>query len=145
MVGSNKNSWGWDLGRNKSLHNSESRPYPVLPTQSSSQEKTFLVPDTFHMILNMQEGTLAFLVEGRYLGVAHTGLKGNTLYPIVSAVWGHCEVTLKYRVGGEAGPAPLSHWCRRSIRKSVGVSRLAGGAADRLGLPNPIKEFILHR
>lgn len=97
------------------------------------------------MILDMEEGTLGFLVEGRYLGVSHTGLRGKQLYPVVSAVWGHCEVTLKYRVGGEPGPAPLSHWCRRSIRKSVGVARLEMGGAERLGLPNPIRDFILHR
>ena len=97
------------------------------------------------MILDMEEGTLGFLVEGRYLGVSHTGLRGKQLYPVVSAVWGHCEVTLKYRVGGEPGPAPLAHWCRRSIRKSVGVARLEMGGAERLGLPNPIRDFILHR
>ena len=47
----------------------------------------------------MDEGTLAFVVENQYLGVAHRGLKGKKVYPIVSAVWGHCEITLKY-VGG---------------------------------------------
>lgn len=44
----------------------------------------------------MDEGTLAFVVEGQYLGVAFRGLKGRKLYPIVSAVWGHCEITMKY-------------------------------------------------
>lgn len=47
----------------------------------------------------MDEGTLAFVVEGQYLGVAFRGLKGRKLYPIVSAVWGHCEITMKY-IGG---------------------------------------------
>ena len=47
----------------------------------------------------MDEGTLAFVVDGQYLGVAFKGLKGRKLYPIVSAVWGHCEITMKY-VGG---------------------------------------------
>lgn len=145
LVGSNKNSWGWDLGRNRVFHDSQHSPYPSFPAQSSSQERTFPVPDTFYMILDMDRGTLGFLVEGRFLGSAHTGLKGKTLYPVVSAVWGHCEVTLKYRVGGESGPAPLSHWCRRSIRKSVGVSKLERGGVDKLGLPNPIREFIMHR
>lgn len=47
----------------------------------------------------MDEGTLAFVVEGQYLGIAFRGLKGKKLYPIVSAVWGHCEITIKY-IGG---------------------------------------------
>lgn len=47
----------------------------------------------------MDEGTLSFVVDGQYMGVAFRGLKGKKLYPIVSAVWGHCEITMKY-VGG---------------------------------------------
>ena len=44
----------------------------------------------------MDEGTLSYIVDGQYLGVAHRGLRGHKLYMIVSAVWGHCEITLKY-------------------------------------------------
>ena len=47
----------------------------------------------------MDEGTLGFVVDGQYLGVAHRGLRGLKLYLIVSAVWGHCEITMKY-IGG---------------------------------------------
>jgi len=47
----------------------------------------------------MDDGTLSFVVDGQYLGVAFRGLKGRKLYPIVSAVWGHCEITMKY-IGG---------------------------------------------
>lgn len=47
----------------------------------------------------MDEGTLAFVVDGQYLGTAFRGLKGRKLHPIVSAVWGHCEITMKY-IGG---------------------------------------------
>lgn len=53
----------------------------------------------FTVVLDMDEGTLAFVVEGQYLGVAFRGLKGKKLYPIVSAVWGHCEITIRY-IGG---------------------------------------------
>ena len=47
----------------------------------------------------MDEGTLAFVVDGQYLGIAFRGMKGKKLFPIVSAVWGHCEITMKY-IGG---------------------------------------------
>lgn len=62
-------------------------------------DETFLVPDKFLVVLDMDEGTLSFVVDGQYLGVAFRGLKGRKLYPIVSAVWGHCEITMKY-IGG---------------------------------------------
>lgn len=42
---------------------------------------------------------MAFASDVDYYGVAFTGLKGRELYPIVSAVWGHCEITMKY-LGG---------------------------------------------
>ncbi len=44
----------------------------------------------------MDEGTLSFIVDGQYLGVAFRGLKGKKLYPVVSAVWGHCEIRIRY-------------------------------------------------
>ena len=47
----------------------------------------------------MDEGSLGFVVEGRYLGPAFTGLRGKKLHVMVSAVWGHCEITMKY-IGG---------------------------------------------
>lgn len=53
----------------------------------------------FAVVLDMDEGTLAFVVDGQYLGIAFRGLKGRKLHPIVSAVWGHCEITMKY-IGG---------------------------------------------
>lgn len=44
----------------------------------------------------MDEGYMAYATDDEFLGVAFRGLKGKKLYPIVSAVWGHCEVTMKY-------------------------------------------------
>ncbi len=41
------------------------------------------MPDKFQMVLDMEEGTLAFLVEGHYLGIAHSGLRGKKLHVIV--------------------------------------------------------------
>ena len=50
----------------------------------------------------MEEGTLSYIVEGQYLGVAFSNLKNNgTLYPMVSSVWGHCEITMRYINGLE--------------------------------------------
>ena len=50
-------------------------------------------------MLDMDEGVLGFVVNGKYLGPAFRGLRGKKLYLMVSAVWGHCEITMKY-LGG---------------------------------------------
>lgn len=49
----------------------------------------------------MDDGYMAFATDQHYLGVAFRNLQGKTLYPIVSAVWGHCEITMKYLGGIE--------------------------------------------
>ena len=99
LVGNNPESWGWDLGRKKLFHDAKHKsglPYPLLPGSEA-----FTVPDTFQMVLDMDEGTLSYIAEGQFLGIAFRGLKGKTIYPIVSAVWGHCEITMKYLGGLE--------------------------------------------
>ena len=47
----------------------------------------------------MDEGVLGFVVDGKYLGPAFRNLRGKKLHLMVSAVWGHCEITMKY-LGG---------------------------------------------
>lgn len=98
LVGSNEHSWGWDLGRNKALHDTKNSPPLTYPHHVSGDEN-FVVPDSFLCVLDMDEGTLAFVVDGQYLGIAFKGLRGKKIYPIVSAVWGHCEITIRY-IGG---------------------------------------------
>lgn len=98
LVGSTDQSWGWDLGRNKLYHDMKNCPNVTYPAILKPDE-AFLVPDKFLCALDMDEGTLSYIVDGQYLGVAFRGLKGKKLYPIVSAVWGHCEITMKY-IGG---------------------------------------------
>jgi len=118
LIGSNGESWGWDLGRNRACHNTKATgiPPPVYPKMLKPDE-SFVVPDNFMMCLDMDEGTLSFLAEGQYLGVAFRGLRGKKVYPIVSAVWGHCEITMRYINGLDSNPLPLADLCRRTIRQ----------------------------
>ena len=109
----------------------------------------------------MDEGTLSFVVEGQFLGVAHRGLKGKKVYPIVSAVWGHCEITLKYLGGLDrkwslalarrkyfsflvilAEPLPLMDLCRRVIRQQVGKER---GKLEELNVPKAIRDYLQYK
>ncbi|XP_016837927.1 protein gustavus isoform X9 [Nasonia vitripennis] len=143
LVGNNELSWGWDLGRNKLYHDSKNNngiTYPAL----LKPEESFIVPDKFLVVLDMDEGTLAFVVEGQYLGVAFRGLKGRKLYPIVSAVWGHCEITMKYIGGLDPEPLPLMDLCRRVIRQRIGKERLED-KINELNLPLAMKTYLLYR
>ena len=48
------------------------------------------------VILDTKRGTLAFDIEGKYLGIAFFELPHIPLYPTVSAVYGNTEVSLIY-------------------------------------------------
>lgn len=74
----------------------EAANYGRLYEHQFAMEAHFVAPQSFLVVLDMDEGTLAYMANGQYLGLAFTGLKGKTLYPIVSSVWGHCEITMRY-------------------------------------------------
>jgi len=144
LIGNNEHSWGWDLGRNKVYHDSKNQSGETYPRQLN-QDETFVVPDKFLIVLDMDEGTLAFVVEGQYLGVAHRGLRGKKVYPIVSAVWGHCEITMKYHGGLDPEPLPLMDLCRRVIRQQVGRPNIDQGKLDDLNLPKAIRDYLEYK
>jgi SPRY domain-containing SOCS box protein 1/4 len=95
LVGFTDQSWGWDLVRSKLYHDSKNGEGNVYP-EILKPDENFPVPETFMIALDMDVGTLSFIVNGQYLGVAFRGLRGKHLYPIVSTVWGHCEVSMRY-------------------------------------------------
>jgi SPRY domain-containing SOCS box protein 1/4 len=143
LVGSNDQSWGWDLGRNKLYHDSKNIASGITYPALLKPDENFVVPDTFLVVLDMDEGTLAFVVDGQYLGIAFRGMKGKKLYPIVSAVWGHCEITMKYIGGLDPEPLPLMFLCRRVIRQCVGRERLH--RISELNLPPAIRDYLLYK
>ncbi|KAJ8956146.1 hypothetical protein NQ314_006768, partial [Rhamnusium bicolor] len=131
------------VGRNKLYHDSKNCPgitYPAL----LKPDETFIVPDKFLVVLDMDEGTLSFVVDGQYLGVAFRGLKGRKLYPIVSAVWGHCEITMRYIGGLDPEPLPLMDLCRRVIRQRLGKQHLEEKVMS-LQLPQALQTYLLYR
>ncbi|XP_033641933.1 protein gustavus-like [Asterias rubens] len=141
LVGSNAESWGWDICRKKIFHDAKHKSgmsYPLLPNSDN-----FPVPDKFLMVLDMDEGTLSFIANGQFLGVAFRGLKGKRLFPVVSAVWGHCEISVKYLGGLEPSPLPLQDLCRREIRLAVGKEHLED--IYQLPLPTMVKRYILYQ
>lgn len=146
LVGSDAESWGWDLGRGKLYHDRKSQTgsAPSYPChQRGEDEETFSVPEEVLVVLDMDEGTLGFCANGQYLGVAFRGLKGRRLYPIVSAVWGHCEVTMKYVNGLEPEPLPLMELCRRAARQALGRHRIHH--IPSLPLPQTLKNYLQYQ
>lgn len=139
LVGSTNESWGWDLVRNKCYHNQEETPFP----HWLSSREIFQIPDQFMVVLDMDEGTLGFIVDDTYLGIAFTGLKGKKLYPIVSTVWGNGEIGIKYIGGLEPGPLRLQECARKVIRRQIGKSRLKRLKSE-LYLPQVLRDYILH-
>lgn len=144
LIGNNDQTWGWDLGRNKAYHNSSNKPGTTYPA-SLAPDETFQVPDKFLMVLDMDEGTLSFIVDGHHLGPAHRGLQGKKIYIVISAVWGHCEITMKYVNGLEPGPMSLTSLARHAIRQQIGQSDIETGVIDTLVLPRTIKNYLQYR
>ena len=144
LVGSNNNSWGWDLGRKKALHTGgdTSLVQGKLFPPSLTHHHQWTVPDSFYMVLDMDRGSLAWVVGHQYLGESHTGLAGLTLYPIVSSVWGHCEVSMRY-LGSNSSHHTLSlkELSRVEVRRMLGGNT---GAAINLGLPVELAHYLVN-
>lgn len=141
LVGSNCESYGLDLNKNKCYHDSLLTRGWTYPNQAFSRTRSnFKFPDTFYCILDMDEGFMAFATQDQYLGVAFEGLKGKTVFPIVSAVWGHCEIKLQYIGGLEPIPRQLMDACRRTIRAHVSTNR-----ASELCLPPRLQQYLVYK
>jgi len=144
LVGSNEFSWGWDLGRNKAYHDSKNKQGSTYPANLRHDE-TFVVPDKFLVVLDMDEGILGYVVDGQYLGPAFRGLRGKKLHIMISAVWGHCEITMKYLGGLDPEPLPLMDLCRRVIRQQITRERIEQGKIEELSLPKSIKDYLAYK
>ncbi|CAI4233383.1 unnamed protein product [Auanema sp. JU1783] len=142
LIGTDEESYGWDLTRGECYHDSKHcAPWTYPMDVNGRSGDDYSVPDKFFCILDMDEGFLAFATEKDYLGVAFRNLKGKTVYPIVSAVWGHCEITMKYLGGLEPQPRDLLEICRNKIRRELGVTRLA--RVDELQIPPRLKQYVV--
>lgn len=64
---------------------------------------------------------------------------------MISAVWGHCEITSKYLGGMDPEPLPLMDLCRRVIRQHITKDRIADGKIEDLNLPKTIKDYLAYK
>ncbi|KAI6228644.1 hypothetical protein M3Y99_01205000 [Aphelenchoides fujianensis] len=142
LVGSSTESYGWDLIRNECLHDAKNTNPWTFPDPNLVGER-FSAPEKLYCILDCDEGSLAFATDRHYLGVAFRNLRGQVLYPVVCAVWGHCEITMRYMGSLDPEPRGLMDICRRTIRLQMGPKRING--VDELPLPQPLKDYVLFR
>lgn len=138
LVGSNDESFGWDILKKKCRHgNPKTKSWPYPDSAVIGATALLDIPDEIFCILDMDEGYLAFATDKKYLGIAFKGLKGKTLYPVVSAVWGHCEVTLRYFGNIQSTPHSLMDVCRRAIREQMRAEGM-----NSLNLPSKLKQYL---
>jgi SPRY domain-containing SOCS box protein 1/4 len=94
-IGSNDDSWGWNLRTNYLRHgNRRVGSYP-----SNKDPDRYRVSDTFYLVLDMDEGTLSFVDGNEYLGVAFSGLRGRSLYVMASMYGTGTRVSITYHDG----------------------------------------------
>ena len=121
LLGLDSNSWGFDINRGMTLHDSIIDTYPKKQNgrERKSFEKFKIKFETIKVILDMDKGTLSFLANGQYFGEAFEGLQNKTLYPIISTVWGRSEVKMEYLGGLESKPITLQELCKYTICKGM--------------------------
>uniref|UniRef100_A0A914KV78 B30.2/SPRY domain-containing protein n=2 Tax=Meloidogyne TaxID=189290 RepID=A0A914KV78_MELIC len=151
LIGNDEEGYGWNIVDNKCYHDSANTKgwvYPMQPLQISNGQRdqqqitSFQTPEKIYCILDMDEGKMSFATDSSFLGTAFCGLKGKKLYPAVSAVWGHCEVTIRYIGGLDPEPRQLMDICRRRIRLALGTNGLA--RVSELNVPPPLKQYLLY-
>ncbi|XP_054156425.1 F-box/SPRY domain-containing protein 1-like [Oppia nitens] len=92
LLGSNADSWGWNLVDNNLIHNGDCHGnYPLLNNAPKYQ-----TGERLRVILDCDDSTLSFERNYEFLGVAFRGLPNKPLYPSVSAVYGNTEVSMVY-------------------------------------------------
>ncbi|KAG8310578.1 protein gustavus-like [Homalodisca vitripennis] len=142
IVGSNDQSWGWNLETLTLRHNCNTcADYPVVIPSDD-----FEVPESFGVVLDMHEGTVGFVIhlygETRYLGHAFTGLRGKVLFPIISTSSAPCQITMTYIGGLDSEPRSLMELCRTVVIQSIGNVHLED-KVQKLYLPRKIAEYLL--
>lgn len=112
LVGGDSESWGWELTTRQLWHGGQTLEcYPgkkmrscgsiLKPSRSGKEAETPLViPERVLLVLDADAGTLGFVVDGNFLGVAFKDLpRGVELFPAISSVRGEASIRLRYLNG----------------------------------------------
>ncbi|XP_073678910.1 SPRY domain-containing SOCS box protein 2 [Garra rufa] len=117
LIGGDSCSWGWELSTNQLWHDGKAvRQYP-----GGGARDVLSVPERVLVVLDADAGTLGYLVDDCYLGVAFQDLpKGAELFPAVSCVWGGAQICIRYLCGTTRDAPALQALSRLSLRRALG-------------------------
>ncbi|XP_071759445.2 SPRY domain-containing SOCS box protein 2 [Centroberyx gerrardi] len=145
LVGGDCQSWGWELKTNQLWHGGQSLgmyPGERKRCHSEGAEAPLPVPERVLLVLDADAGTLGYVVDGCFLGVAFKDLpRGVELFPAVSSVRGGATIRLRYLNGATRDPPALMALCGLSIRRSLGQQRQ--NQTDKLPLPPFLQRYLL--
>ena len=145
-------------------YTSEGEPFDgYYPNAQAPNES---VPVRVVLIVDCDNGWIGYCANGKWLGIAFSNLKKwdeesqsyklpGPLYPVISCVWGNCEVSMKPLVSIYADPPSLKSICRKAIWKAAGGQINGLQATENIcrfikkeeqlhgPLTSPIKEYLL--
>lgn len=140
QTGLDIHSWVLNLCTGIIFHNASCARYPsILGHYEAHYAMKF---QDIMVILDMDQGTLSFKVDGQYLGEAFKNIKGRKVYPFVSSVVGYSKITMRYMGSLEPGPPKLQVLCRHTVRKRLHKTTLED-QIKLLGLPKSIEKFMI--
>ncbi|XP_070768721.1 SPRY domain-containing SOCS box protein 2 [Enoplosus armatus] len=151
LVGGDPWSWGWELKTNQLWHAGQSLglyPGKRKAAESSTSPHTKVaetplpLPERILLVLDADAGTLGFVVDGSFLGIAFKDLpRGVELFPAVSSVRGGASIRLRYLNGATRDPPALMALCGLSIRHVLGQQRQ--NQMHKLPLPPCLQHYLL--
>ncbi|KAM4580868.1 SPRY domain-containing SOCS box protein 1 [Odontesthes bonariensis] len=160
LVGGDSQSWGWELKTNQLWHDGQTlgchprkrkrshseaaegfRPQSSISPNTKVAETPLLIPERVLLVLDADAGTLGFVVDGSFLGVAFRDLpRGVALFPAVSSVRGGASIRLRYMNGTSCDPPALMALCGLSICQILGQQRQ--NEMDKLPLPPSLQRYL---
>ncbi|XP_041844172.1 SPRY domain-containing SOCS box protein 1 [Melanotaenia boesemani] len=161
LIGGDSQSWGWELRTNQLWHDGQTlgcypnkrnryqseaggsfRPKFSMSPNTKRAETPLLIPERVLLVLDADAGTLGFVVDGSFLGIAFKDLpRGVEMFPAISSVRGGARIRLRYLNGTACNPPALMALCGLSIHQFLGHQRQ--NEMDKLPLP-PFLQHYLH-
>lgn len=117
LIGGDSQSWGWELKTNQLWHGGQSLGlYPGKKKRCDSEtqvaETPLPIPERTLLVLDVDAGTLGFIVDDSFLGVAFKDLpRGVELFPAVSSVRGGASIRLRYLNGASCECQVFTQMC----------------------------------
>ncbi|KAI2643825.1 SPRY domain-containing SOCS box protein 4 [Labeo rohita] len=137
LIGGDSCSWGWELSTNQLWHDGKAgRRYP-----GGGARDVLSVPERVLVVVDADAGTLGYIVDNCYLGIAFQDLpKGAELFPAVSCVWGGAQICIRYLCGMTRDPPALQALSRLSARRAL---RCDGTRSWTRSFPSAVQRLLL--